>query len=172
MATSTLELLEDEPSIDVIVVPIGGGSGAAAACIAGKAVRAGIEVIGVQSDAAPAAFRTWKEGRPVEDRMETFAEGLATRTSFELPQRIMREQLDDFILVSDDEIRAAMVAMIETTRNLVEAAGAAAAGRRAALARAARGKARGARLQRRQHQRAPARRRARARRGPRSASAG
>ena len=126
VGTSTLELLEDEPSIDVIVVPIGGGSGAAGACIAGKAVRAGIEVIGVQSDAAPAAYRTWKEGRPVEDRMETFAEGLATRTSFDLPQQIMREHLDDFILVSDDEIRAAMVAMIETTRNLVEAAGAAA----------------------------------------------
>ena len=57
--------------------------------------------------------------------METFAEGLATRVAFELPQQIMREQLDDFILVSDDEIRAAIVALIETTRNLVEAAGAA-----------------------------------------------
>jgi threonine dehydratase len=125
VATGTLELLEDEPSIDVIVVPIGGGSGAAGACIAAKAVRAGIEVIGVQSAAAPAAYRTWKEGRPVEDRMETFAEGLATRVPFELPQEIMREHLDDFILVSDDEIRSAMVAMIATTRNLVEAAGAA-----------------------------------------------
>jgi threonine dehydratase len=125
VATATLELLEDEPSIDVIVVPIGGGSGAAAACIAAKAIRAGIEVIGVQSEAAPAAFRTWKEGRPVEDRMETFAEGLATRIPFELPQQIMRDHLDDFILVSDDEIRSAMVALIETTRNLVEAAGAA-----------------------------------------------
>ena len=125
VATGTLELLEDEPSIDVIVVPIGGGSGAAAACIAAKAVNPGIEVIGVQSEAAPAAYRTWKEGRPVEDRMETFAEGLATRVPFELPQEIMGELLDDFILVSDDDIRVAMVAMIETTRNLVEAAGAA-----------------------------------------------
>jgi threonine dehydratase len=125
VATGTLELLEDEPAIDVIVVPIGGGSGAAAACIAAKAVRAEIEVIGVQSDAAPAAYRTWKERRPIEDRMETFAEGLATRVSFDLPQRIMQEHLDDFILVSDDEIRAAMIALLETTRNLVEAAGAA-----------------------------------------------
>lgn len=57
--------------------------------------------------------------------METFAEGLATRVAFELPQRVMREHLDDFVLVSDDEIRAAIVTMIETTRNLVEAAGAA-----------------------------------------------
>ena len=57
--------------------------------------------------------------------MNTFAEGLATRTPFELPQRIMWKSLDDFVLVSDDEIRAAQRTMIETTRNLVEAAGAA-----------------------------------------------
>ena len=125
VATSALEILESEPSIDVIVVPIGGGSGAAGACLSAKAVRAGIEVIGVQSDAAPAAFRSWQARSLVEDRMETFAEGLATRVAFELPQQMMRQQLDDFILVSDDEIRTAMVALIETTRNLVEAAGAA-----------------------------------------------
>jgi threonine dehydratase len=57
--------------------------------------------------------------------METFAEGLATRTAFELPQRILWDHLDDFVLVSDDEIRAAQASMIEATRNLVEAAGAA-----------------------------------------------
>ena len=57
--------------------------------------------------------------------METFAEGLATRTAFELPQRILWDLLDDFVLVSDDEIREAQALMIETTRNLVEAAGAA-----------------------------------------------
>jgi threonine dehydratase len=84
-----------------------------------------VEVIGVQSAAAPAAYRSWREGALVDDRMETFAEGLATRTAFDLPQRILREWLDDFVLVSDDEIRAAQRLMIETTRNLVEAAGAA-----------------------------------------------
>jgi threonine dehydratase len=57
--------------------------------------------------------------------METFAEGLATRTAFELPQEILRRSLADFVLVSDDEIRTAQALMIETTRNLVEAAGAA-----------------------------------------------
>ncbi len=84
--------------------------------------------------------------------METFAEGLATRVAFELPQRIMWEQLDDFILVSDDEIRAAIVSMIETTRNLVEAAGAAPLAGALQPARAARGQAGRAHLQRRQHQ--------------------
>jgi threonine dehydratase len=58
--------------------------------------------------------------------METFAEGLATRTAFELPQSILWQWLDDFVLVSDDEIRAAQALMIEATCNLVEAAGAAA----------------------------------------------
>jgi threonine dehydratase len=57
--------------------------------------------------------------------METFAEGLATRTPFELPQQILGECLHDFVLVSDDEIRAAQALMIEITRNLIEAAGAA-----------------------------------------------
>jgi threonine dehydratase len=124
VATATLELLEDEPRIDTIIVPVGGGSGAAGASIVAKTLNPSIRVIGVQSDAAPAAFRSWRERALLEDEMRTFAEGLATRVAFELPQRIMWELLDDFVLVSDDEIRAAQRAMIESTRNLVEAAGA------------------------------------------------
>ena len=125
VATETLEILEQRPQIDVIVVPVGGGSGAAGACIVAKAVNPAVRVIGVQSEAAPAAFRSWQERRLVDDRMETFAEGLATRAAFELPQRILWQWLDDFVLVSDDEIREAQALMIEATRNLVEAAGAA-----------------------------------------------
>ncbi len=125
VATEALEILEDQPGIEVIIVPIGGGSGAAGVCVAAKAVRADIQVVGVQSEAAPAAYRSWKNRRLVEDEMATFAEGLATRTAFELPQRIMWQHLDDFVLVSDAEIRQALVWMIEKTRNLVEPAGAA-----------------------------------------------
>jgi threonine dehydratase len=126
VATETLEILEEQPEIDTIIVPIGGGSGAAGTCIVAKAVNSAVRVVGVQSEAAPAAYRSWRERRLVEDRMETFAEGLATRTAFELPQRVLWQWLDDFVLVSDDEIRAAQALMIEATRNLVEAAGAAA----------------------------------------------
>jgi threonine dehydratase len=125
VATETLEILEEQPEIDVIIVPIGGGSGAAGACIVARTVSQVVRVIGVQSEAAPTAYRSWRERRLVEDRMETFAEGLATRTAFELPQRILWQWLDDFVLVQDDEIRAAQALMIEATRNLVEAAGAA-----------------------------------------------
>jgi threonine dehydratase len=125
VATATLELLEREPSIDVIIVPVGGGSGAAGACIVAKAVDPRVVVIGVQSEAAPAAHRAWRERRPVADEMHTFAEGLQTRVSFDLPQRILAEHLDDFVLVADDELRAATLQMIELTRTLVEPAGAA-----------------------------------------------
>jgi threonine dehydratase len=124
VATATLELLEDDPRIDTIIVPVGGGSGAAGASIVAKTLNPSLRVIGVQSDAAPAAFRSWRDRALLEDEMRTFAEGLATRVAFELPQRIMWDMLDDFVLVSDDEIREAQRAMIESTRNLIEAAGA------------------------------------------------
>jgi len=90
VATCTLEILQDRPDVEVIVVPVGGGSGAAGACVAAKAVRFSIEVIGVQSEAAPPAGRSWRAGTLVEDATSTFAEGLASRTAFELPQRILR----------------------------------------------------------------------------------
>ena len=126
VATSTLEIFEDQPDVDVIIVPIGGGSGGAGACVVAKSVRPATEVIGVQSAQAPAAYRSWKEGRLVEDEMNTFAEGLATRTAFELPQQILRELLDDFVLVDDARIKKAMLTLMEITRNLVEGAGASA----------------------------------------------
>jgi threonine dehydratase len=125
VGTETLEILEDRPDVDAIVVPIGGGSGAAGACVVAKAVRPGIEVIGVQSEAAPAAFRSWQARTLLEGETSTHAEGLATRVPFELPQQILWERLDDFVLVSEDAIREATRLMIEHTRNLVEPAGAA-----------------------------------------------
>jgi len=125
VGTQALEMLERQPDLEVIIVPIGGGSGAAGTCIVAKSINPKIEVIGVQSAEAPAAYKSWKERRLVEDRMGTIAEGLATRTAFELPQRILWEILDDFVLVPDAEIRAAVRLMIETTRNLAEPAGAA-----------------------------------------------
>jgi threonine dehydratase len=126
VATYALEILQDWPDTEVIVVPVGGGSGAAGAAIVAKAVRPAIEVIGVQSAAAPAAFRSWQEGALVTADMGTFAEGLATRTAFDLPQQILRALLDDFVLVPEDGLAESTRMMIEKTRNLVEPAGAAA----------------------------------------------
>jgi threonine dehydratase len=125
VATCALEILEAQPDTDVIVVPVGGGSAAAAACVVATAVRPSIEVIGVQSEAAPAAYRSWRARALVEDTMATLAEGLATRTAFELTQRIMWDRLDDFVLVSEAALTEATRLMISKTRNLVEPAGAA-----------------------------------------------
>jgi threonine dehydratase len=126
VATYTLEILEEQPDTDVIVVPVGGGSGAAGACVVASAVRGSVEVIGVQSEAAPAACRSWRARTLVTAPSSTLAEGLATRTAFELPQRILWERLDDFVLVSEDALQDATRVMIEKTRHLVEPAGAAA----------------------------------------------
>ncbi len=125
VATEALEMLEDEPDLEVIIVPIGGGSGAAGVCIVAHAVNRYIQVIGVQSEASPAAYETWRQRRLVDAPNRTFAEGLATGVAFELPQKIMRELLHDFLLISEEEIMRAMVWMIERTHTLAEGAGAA-----------------------------------------------
>src|SRR5438105_7529493 len=125
VGTHTLEVLQEQPHIDTVIVPIGGGSGAAGACISAKALNPEIQVIGVQSEEAKSAFLSWNSGELTESPNLTRAEGLSTATPFELPQRILHRLLDEFVLVSDDEIDAATAVMIEKTRTLVEAAGAA-----------------------------------------------
>jgi len=124
VATGPLEMLEDEPALDVIIVGIGGGSGAAGACIVANTVNPSIRVIGVQSEAAPAAYESWRQKRMVEAPNRTIAEGLATASAFELPQAILQKYLSDFVLVSDEQIMQAMVWMIECAHTLAEAAGA------------------------------------------------
>jgi threonine dehydratase len=125
MGTHTLEILSEEPNVEVIIVPIGGGSGAAGACIVAKAVNPKIVVIGVQAEKAPSAYLSWRAGKPVDATTSTWAEGLATRTSFELPQLILRRLLDDFILVSEEAISDAVRFLLARNRILVEGAGAA-----------------------------------------------
>ena len=124
VATQTLEIIEDLPDVEVILVPLGGGSCAAGACIVAKSVDAKIRVIAVQSEAAPGGYLSWSQGQLVQAPMETFAEGLATETGYELPQSIIRHHLDDFVLVSDDEIRWAVGLLIEKAHTLAEGAGA------------------------------------------------
>ena len=124
VATQTLEVIEDLPDVEVIFMPLGGGSSAAGACIVAKAVAPDIKVIAVQSEAAPGGYLYWKNGRQVAAPMETFAEGVATKEGYELPQSILREKLDDFLLVSDDDIRRAIGTLIEKAHTLAEGAGA------------------------------------------------
>jgi threonine dehydratase len=125
VATEALEMLEDRPELEVIIVPIGGGSGAAGVCIVAHAVNPAIRVIGVQSEASPAAYESWRQRRLVKAPNRTFAEGLATGTAFALPQAILWEALDDFVLLGDEEVLQAMAWMVERAHTLAEAAGAA-----------------------------------------------
>src|SRR5213593_2530978 len=105
VATASLEALEERPDIDVLIVPVGGGSGAAGASLVAKHLKPSARVIGVQAEGAPAAYLTWRDHRPIEGGpIKTFAEGLATRTTFAMPQQILAAVLDDFVLVSDDEL--------------------------------------------------------------------
>ena len=79
----------------------------------------------MQSEASPAAYESWRQKRLVRAANRTFAEGVATGVSFELPQRILAQSLDDFLLASDEEILQAMVWFIERAHTLAEGAGAA-----------------------------------------------
>jgi threonine dehydratase len=125
VATETLEILEDFPDVETIFVPLGGGSGAAGACIVAKTINPAIQVIAVQSAQAPAGYLSWKNRRIAEAPMKTMAEGLATASGYELPQSILWDLLDDFVLVGDDEINRAIAVLVERAHTLAEAAGAA-----------------------------------------------
>jgi len=126
VGTLYLEILEELPDVDVIFVPVGGGSGASAACIVAKTINPSIKVIGVQSEGAPAVYESWRSGKMVEtEKVETFADGLATRVPFELTMSIMRRLIDEIILVSEEDLRRAILLLLETTHQVAEGAGAA-----------------------------------------------
>jgi threonine dehydratase len=140
VGTYALEMYEDEPDLDVIIVPIGGGSSACGCCLVAKTLAPNTRVIGVQSEQAPASYRAWKYGTMDSVVSQTSAEGPATGTPFELTQSIMREHLDDFILVSDDQIDAAIRLMLEAAGTRAEGAGAASLAGALVLAPELRGK--------------------------------
>lgn len=124
VGTYALEIFEEVPSLDVIIVPVGGGSGASGCCIVKEAVNPECEVIGVQAEMAPAAYLSWKNKKIVKDKMETTAEGLATEIGYELTQQMLRDYLSDFILVSEEEMTRAIFLIMELIRNMAEEAGA------------------------------------------------
>ena len=126
VGTLYLEILQEIPDLDVIIVPIGGGSGAASACIVAKALNPDIKVIGVQAEKAAAVYLSWKNRRLTEtESADTFAEGLATRVAFNLTFNIISRMIDDIVLVSETELKHAILTLLETTHQLAEGAGAA-----------------------------------------------
>ena len=126
VATMHLEIFEERPSIDVVINPIGGGSGASGACVVYKTLDPRIRVIGVQAEGAPAVYNSWKEGSLKQTgQVNTVAEGLATAKTYDLPFRVLRKWIDDIVLVSDDEMRRAVKTIFVATGQVAELAGAA-----------------------------------------------
>ncbi|MBS4751579.1 pyridoxal-phosphate dependent enzyme [Nocardioides sp. zg-ZUI104] len=133
-ATGYLELFEQQPQLAAVYVPIGSGTGAAGACLVRDALAPGCRIVGVQSAAAPAGWRSWRHGRIETAPAHTRASGLATTTGYPLPQQVLAGRLDDFVLVTDDAIDDAARLLATRAHTLAEGAGAAAlAGLRADL---------------------------------------
>ena len=127
VATYALEIFEDLPGVDVILVPIGGGSGAAACALVRSWVGSRAQVIGVQASGADAFARSWRAGtRVAGGAAATFAEGLATRVTFDLTFGILREALDDVVTLTEEELAGGVRLALHATHNLAEGAGAAA----------------------------------------------
>lgn len=118
-----LEVFEELPDLDAMLVPLGAGSEVAAAITVLKGLKPSLQVIAVQAQAAPAAYESWKSGKIVEAPNTTFAGGIATGIAYETPFSLYAKGLDDFILLSEDELYQGIALAAHHTRNLVEGAG-------------------------------------------------
>ncbi|MCI0459491.1 MAG: threonine dehydratase [Gemmataceae bacterium] len=126
VGTYALELFDELPEPDVILVPVGLGSGICGTALVAAARRPRTQVIGIQSELAPAVTLSWRQGRPVEtDTPGTFAEGMATRVPAEMTLALMRRYVHDMVLVGDEALREAILLLLRLTHNLAEGAGAA-----------------------------------------------
>jgi threonine dehydratase len=120
------EILTAAPDLDAIVVPVGSGTGAAAAVVVARELAPGCEIIAVQSTGSRAAYDSWATGRLVERPNRSRVDGLATGRGFALPQRLLRGALKDFVLVTDEQIADAQRLLAAHAHTLAEGAGAAA----------------------------------------------
>lgn len=126
VGTYGLEVFEDLPEADVVFVPLGGGSGACGLITVRNALGAKAKIIAVGAKNADAVYRSWKgPERVVGTSADTFAEGVATRHSFDLPFSIYKQYLDDFVQLTEEEMAAGVRMALKTTHNLAEGAGAA-----------------------------------------------
>jgi threonine dehydratase len=126
VGTYALEIFDDLPAPDLVLVPVGLGSGISGVALAASGRSPETKVIGVQSELAPAMTLSWRAGKAVEcERPTTFAEGMATRVPAAMTLEIMRRYIHDMVLVTDDELRRAIRVLLRVTHNLAEGAGAA-----------------------------------------------
>ncbi|WP_275286114.1 threonine ammonia-lyase [Halomonas elongata] len=122
--TIALEMLEDVPDLDSLVVPIGGGGLISGNAVAAKALRPDIEVVGVQTQRFP-AMKQALAGEPVHCGLATLAEGIAVKQPGELTRELVRELVSDITLVDEPEIERAILMLLEIEKTVAEGAGAA-----------------------------------------------
>jgi threonine dehydratase len=138
VGTYAVEVFDAQPAVDCVFIPIGGGSGAAGCAIVRNGLGLPTRIIGVQARQADAFTRSWRgPERVTRERVDTFAEGLATRTTFDLTFGVLKTGLDDVVALEEEELREGVTAALRYTHNLAEGAGAAtlAAARRSSLPR-------------------------------------
>ncbi|HLT01983.1 MAG TPA: threonine ammonia-lyase [Geminicoccaceae bacterium] len=121
--TIGLEMLSDAPDLEALIVPIGGGGLISGVAIAAKAKKPEIEIVGVQAAACPSMYRR-RAGLPEAPLRPTIAEGIAVKTPGELTLPIVRELVGDILLVEEDAIEDAILALLEVEKVVVEGAGA------------------------------------------------
>jgi threonine dehydratase len=124
--TIGLEIYEDLPSVDTVLVPIGGGGLIGGIAVALKAKKRNVKTVGVCADGAPAVYKSYKENRMVSQSPDTIADGMAASTTEPFNLELMRKNVSDIVLVTDVQIKSAMFTMIKDLHILAEAAGAAA----------------------------------------------
>ncbi|MCP4137719.1 MAG: pyridoxal-phosphate dependent enzyme [bacterium] len=126
LGTMGLEIFEDLPEVDVIIIPIGGGGGCASLLRVAKAINPNVEIIGVVAEKAAALPLSLEKGeRVITDSADTFADGLAARAIFEVPYLIIKESISEVVRVSEEEIIEGVRLSLRHTHNLAEGAGAA-----------------------------------------------
>ncbi|MFO1260563.1 MAG: threonine ammonia-lyase [Sphingomonadaceae bacterium] len=123
--TVALEMLEDAPQIDTLVVPVGGGGLISGCTIAAKAVKPGIKVIGVQSNRYPALY-SLKTGKQIEGGGDTLAEGIAVKFPGQLSSQFVVQLVDEMRIVNESIIESAISLLLDIEKTVVEGAGAAA----------------------------------------------
>jgi threonine dehydratase len=124
-ATMTVEILDQVDDLDVLIIAVGGGSQAVGAAVVAQAKRPGLRVIGAQAAGASALCDSWHAKTPLTtERADTFAEGVATRTTYALTFPALLDGLADCVTVTDAEIADAVRLILSATHHLVEGAGA------------------------------------------------
>ena len=121
--TVGLEMLAQQPSLDTLVIAVGGGGLIAGIATAARAVKPDIRIIGVQTERFPAAWNS-KHGQQRESRQATIADGIGVKSPGTLTLPVIRDLVDDVVLVSEDDIEQAILMLLEIEKTVVEGAGA------------------------------------------------